>query len=136
MSLKFFATPGFDLSLYEKMICFTGCSSETNRMKGKTINEGYKFFCISDSNTGYVHYFIPDGRVASNSSSSNMNEYQRSPDTSKLLAMIKLLIEKIGLKKLTGARNTNFLIGIDSDFTFSRVMQEIRNKGIGTVGTS
>eukprot|EP00957_Ditylum_brightwellii_P048004 3645128-Ditylum_brightwellii.AAC.1 len=46
------------------MIRFQGRSTETHRMKNKSISEGYKLFALITTN-GFIANFTPDGRAAS-----------------------------------------------------------------------
>ncbi len=77
-SLSICALSGFSLSLDEMMVRFCGYSSQTRRMK-KAITEGYKGFVLANAKMGTVIYFLPDGRIATQSTvgpSSGANEYQ------------------------------------------------------------
>jgi len=61
VSKKLCTYPGFALSIDEMMKIFKGRSHMTVRMKCKPIKEGFKFYAICDSSTGFVYHFIPDG---------------------------------------------------------------------------
>ena len=52
--------PGFNLSIDKMMKLFKGRSFQTVRMKFKPIKEGFKFYAIYDSTTGFVYFFLPD----------------------------------------------------------------------------
>ena len=53
--------PGFNLSIDEIIKLFKGRSFQTVQMKCKPIKEGFKFYALCDSTTGFVYCFIPDG---------------------------------------------------------------------------
>lgn len=135
ISLQLCTKPGFSLSIDEMMVRFRGRSSQTHRLKGKPISEGFKFFCISDSRTGYIHYFVPDGRVVNNSNPER-NEYVSSATISKICAMILFLIARLKLVELNQQNNLNFLIAMDNYFTYPKVMSELRARNIGVLGTA
>ena len=55
--------PSSNVSVDEMMSRFSGRSGETFRMDNKPIGEGYKFFSIVCSHTGYIWHMIPYGRL-------------------------------------------------------------------------
>lgn len=74
--MRFMQASGFALSIDEMMVRFCARSSETHRMKNKLLNEGYKFFAIVNSKSGYVPYPLPDGRLASKRTASGNAKYK------------------------------------------------------------
>ena len=51
------------LAIDEMMIRFHGRSKHTTRVKNNPIKEGYKFFVMACSLTGFVLNFTPNGNV-------------------------------------------------------------------------
>jgi hypothetical protein len=107
--------PGSYVSIDEMMKRFKGRSGQTHRMKNKPIKEGYKFFALCDTKTGYVYHMEPDGRLDKGS----------THDYVMMLA-----------NKLPDTDNYKYVIGMDNYFTWPKVMQSLTDKGIGVVGTA
>lgn len=115
MSKRICKFPGSRLSIDEMMKRFKGRSLATVRMKNKPIKEGYKFFAIADSETGYVYEMIPDGRF----------EKTSTHDTVLFLAGM-----------LPQAPDLNYVVAMDNYFTWSKVLTSLTEIGIGCVGTA
>ena len=62
ISQKICRHPGFCCAVDEQMKRFKGRSRDTHRMKNKPIKQGYKFYAICCTQSGYVYNCIPDGR--------------------------------------------------------------------------
>ena len=58
--------PLFPCAIDEMMKLFKGRTAQSHRLKNKPIKEGYKFFSICSSLTGFVYDLIPDGRLEKN----------------------------------------------------------------------
>ena len=146
---------GTTLSLDEMMIRFFGRSSETHRMKNKPIKEGYKFFVLA-TKEGFILNFTPDGRTAA---TKGEQEYELDKTSGKIHTLIMFLIKVIDelkekqltrLKKNSETRNTRqneealfedvkmdkFCLAMDNYFTLPKVINSLREAGIGIVGTA
>lgn len=124
--------PGLTVSIDEMMVRCSGRSVETHRMKHKPIDQGYKCFAVTDSKTGFVCHFTPDGRVAGND---GLNEYSRAnQDGGKLHHMLMYLYEQA----LSSHRDAGFefVIFHDNYFTYPRTIQAFREKGVAVTGTA
>jgi len=107
--------PGFALAIDEMMKRFKGRSREKFIMKNKPIDEGYKFYALCDSSTGFVYDFFPDGRS----------------DTNTILDSVTRLVETIPRRD-----TLQYRIAMDNFFTTERVIKMTREKGVGVVGTA
>ena len=88
---------------------FKGRSAETYRIKGKPTPEGFKFFAIVCSVTGYIYSLLPHGRVS---------EERGIIDT--VIELVKSLPERLKRK---------YVVAMDNYFTYSRALNELRNLG-------
>jgi hypothetical protein len=107
--------PGFALSIDEMMTKFKGRSGQTSRMKNKPIKEGFKFFSLCDSSTGYVWNFIPDGRL------------------------VKWTIADIVLtltKSIPRRQELRYVVAMDNYFTYAKILAGMRDLGVGCIGTA
>lgn len=111
--------PSFALSIDEQMKKFKGRSKQTFRMKHKPIKEGYKFWALCCSQTGYCYKVLPAARVG------DTNEEG------------KQVIESVlTLAKALPKNSKKFVIGMDNFFTFPRTLTGLRELGIAVVGTA
>jgi hypothetical protein len=62
VSQKLHKHPGWQVAIDEMLRKFKGKSAETYRMK-KPDKEGFKFFAMCCTITGFIYNFIPDGRL-------------------------------------------------------------------------
>jgi hypothetical protein len=62
-SQKLCKHPGWKVSIDEMLRKFKGRSAQTSRMKRKPDREGYKFFVLCCSSTGFVHSYFPGGHL-------------------------------------------------------------------------
>lgn len=104
---------------------FKGRSAETWRMKNKPINEGFKFWGLCDSKSGYLINFTPAGRTKG-----AVDEYPLLLG-SKILSFLIFLLQPIR-DSPPPARIT---LVMDNYFTTSKVNELIRDYGIGLIGT-
>ena len=145
---------GTVLSLDEMMIRFKGRSNETHRIKNKPIKEGYKFFVLCTS-LGYVLNFTPDGRTANKT---KQQEYLAEASVGKIESMILHLVEVVDrfrdrqqkrlgkYKRVLRSRKgeddfdekpmAHFCLAMDNYFTLPKIIQRLRECGIGVVGTA
>jgi hypothetical protein len=141
---------GTCISLDEMMIRFLGQSLESHRMKNKPISEGFKFFVLTNT-LGYVVNFTPDGRTAAKT---GRQEYAASSTERKIKSMVKFItstvdefcaLQKERFSKKTRASHAEteddiemeiFCLGMDNYFTLPKVIQGLRDNGIGVVGTA
>ena len=72
----------------EMMVRFLGRSAETYRIKNKPTPEGYKWFVLADSKTGYLLFFSPAGRLSS------QNEYRSQQLNGKTAGLVRFLIRE------------------------------------------
>jgi hypothetical protein len=107
--------PGTTLSIDEMMKLFKGRSGQTIRMKNKPIKEGYKFFAICDSSTGYVWDLIPDGRLVKTTIADTVLEL---------------------VKSLPGRGDLKYVVGMDNYFTYPKILEGMRALGVGCTGTA
>jgi Transposase IS4 len=107
--------PSWRLAIDEMMKRFKGRSRQTHKMKNKPVSEGFKFFAICDSITGFVYSFFPDGRLEGNT----------------IYDCVMKLIETLPRRD-----NLNYVIAMDNYFTTQRVVKDSRNTGVGVVGTA
>ena len=126
-SLFFVVVLGMCLAIDEMMIRFSGHSNEMHRMKNKPIGEGYKFYVLACSMTGYVLFFTPDGRVG-------LNEFE---DTKKEAGKIARMMSSV-TKMLDEyvSRGLKFVITADNYFIYPKILKAFRDRGIGMFGTA
>ena len=153
VSYNLIHTLGSYLSFDEMMIRFMGRSVETHRMKNKPIKEGYKFFVLA-TRCGFVVNFTPDGRSAQKE---RKQEYQQSDGNGKIQSMILhvlKIIDRLKSKQKTriekherATRNNRRVtfsedvwqghcLAMDNYFTLPKVIKELRDIGVGVVGTA
>ena len=151
--------------LEEMMIRFSGRSKETHRIKNKPIGEGYKFFVLT-TNTGFVINFTPDGRTAATTGEQEYSLDKKIGKIESMILFVvgvienfrfiqKERIEKYEMalrsrttqtkaskeevqKQLEDVANpmNEFCLAMDNYFTLPKVLQVLRGKNIGVVGTS
>ena len=114
--------PGFCLSIDEMMKLFKGRSHMTVRMKCKPIKEGFKFYAICDSSTGFVYHFIPDG----------LRDKQKGTIVDSVLKMVRTLPNR----RSAGNRKRTYVIAMDNYFTYAKTMVGCRAEGVGAFGTA
>lgn len=85
-------------------------------MKSKPAREGYKFWALCCSKTGYVWHFEPWPRVAAKT---------------KIADKVKELMETLPYRD-----RLMYVVVMDNLFTTKSVMKEARKLGIGTYGTT
>lgn len=105
------------------MILFKGASGQTFRMKEKPIKEGYKSWALCDSTTSYVICFTPAKRTSKATS-----EYQII-EGGQLNSILHYLLT------FFPASHPKMTIVMDNLFTTRAVVQSLRDKGIGILGT-
>jgi len=109
----------------EMMVRFLGRSAETYRIKNKPTPEGYKWFVLADSKTGYLLFFSPAGRLSS------QNEYRSQQSNDKTRGLVRFLIRE-GL----GDEAEGSVIVLDNYFTSQTLCSALRADGVGVFGTS
>jgi len=124
--------PGTAVCIDEMMVRFKGRSSETYRIKNKPVNQGYKLFAMCDSNTGYVCYFTPDGRIANKNGTNEFS--QANAEGGKLYHMFMLLFDNV-LKEHV-SKDHRFVIFIDNYFSYPNTISAFRKLGVGIAGTA
>lgn len=107
--------PGYALAIDEMMKRFKGRSRKTHRMKQKPIKEGYKFFAVCCSTSGYVLDFFPDGRG----------------DKNTILASVTRLIDSIPKR-----HQKKYVLAMDNYFTTPKVMVASREQNVAVIGTA
>jgi hypothetical protein len=108
--------PGFTCAIDEQMKKFKGRSSQTHRMKNKPIKEGFKFFALCDTGTGFVFHSNPDGRGERGGTLG---------DTVKVL-----------IKSLPRRGELQHVIAMDNLFTARQVMEQSRQLCVAVVGAA
>lgn len=104
---------------------FKGRSTETYRMKNKPVKEGFKFWGLCDSKTGYLVNFTPCGRTAS-----AFDEYPLHLN-SKILSFVIFLLQPLRDSPPPG----RVTLVMDNYFTTQKVNSLLRDYNIGLVGT-
>jgi hypothetical protein len=84
-------------------------------MKNKPIKEGYKFFALCDSQSGFVYKFFPDGR----------NEKYTIQENVECL-----------LDSIPGTEERRFIVAMDNYFTQPSTMAASREYNVGVFGTA
>jgi hypothetical protein len=102
--------PGFALAIDEMMKRFKGLSS-----KNKPIKEGYKFFALCDSFTGFIYNLIPDGRL----------------EKSTIYEYVINLVESLPLRD-----TKKYLVAMDNYFTYPKILKKMRELCVACVGTA
>ena len=87
---------------------FKGCSAQTYRMKRKPDKEGYKFYALSCSTTGYVYSYFPDGRM--------------EESKNKIYQVVERLLNTV-----PRTTHLEYLLAMDNYFTQPKVV-EMTNK--------
>jgi Transposase IS4 len=109
--------PGSFLSIDEMMKKYKGRSNQTHKMKNKPIKEGYKFFAICCSQTGFVFDFFVDGR---------------QDDRANIVENTVLkLVDSIPMRD-----TKRYYLAMDNWFTTPRVMEGTRERNVGVIGTA
>lgn len=89
-------------------------------------------YSLSDSKSGYVCFFTPDGKLASKRGE---NEYvQRSRDGSKIHNMLKYLSDAVLTSK--AAAGILFALFADNHFTLPKTIREFRRRKIAMIETA
>lgn len=107
--------PGFALAIDEMMKRFKGRSGQTLRIKNKPIKEGYKFFAICDSLTGFVFNLIPDGRL----------------EKCTIYEYVNQLVESLPFRD-----TKKYLVAMDNYFTYPKILHRMRELCVACVGTA
>lgn len=122
VSQKICKHPSSCLSIDEMMAKFKGRSVQTFRMKGKPIKQGFKFWALCDR-SGFVYHMMPCTRVGT-----------KEGDVSKSLAdMVKIMGEKLPDAK---DKKKKYCVAMDNLFTTSTAIKNLRECGVGVVGTA
>ncbi len=108
--------PGSTLAIDEMMKKFKGRSKDTHRMKHKPIKEGFKFWALCDSSTGYCFSYFPAGRFS---------EKTNIRDT------VVRLVETIPRRDVL-----KYVVTMDNYFTLGSVLTATREANVGVVGTA
>jgi len=107
--------PSYATAVDEQMKKFKGRSGETWRMKGKPVKEGFKFFAICCSQTGFAYNVKPAGRLQKE----------------------KVIETTVSLVESLPQRDTKkYVCAMDNYFTYSRTMLGCRELGVAVVGTA
>ena len=111
---------GFTVVINKMMKIFKGRSIQTFRMKNKPVKEGYKFWAICDSATGYCYKFMPAARIG------------RADEEGR-----KVIDSTLALIKALPLRDTKkYVVAMDNYFTWPRTMRGARELGVATFGTA
>jgi hypothetical protein len=116
-SQKLCKHPGWKVSIDEMLRKFKGRSAQTYRMKRKPDREGYKFFAICCSSTGFVYSYFPDGRL----------EAART----KILDCVEAFVQTLPRRN-----HLQYLLAMDNYFTKPSVVEMTRREVVGLVGTA
>jgi hypothetical protein len=111
---------GDTLSIDEMMKLFKGRSIQTFRMKNKPVKQGFKFWAIADSKTGFIYKFIPASRIG------RIDEEGRKVIDS-VLALIKAIPHRLTKKHI---------VAMDNYFTYSKTLKGARDLGVAAFGTA
>ncbi len=98
------------------MARFKGRSSETYRIDGKPIGEGFKFFAIVCAETGFVWHVVPYGRLS------------HVDNIAETVINLVNTLPHIGQKL--------YVVGMDNYFTYPKVVEGCRKAGVAVVGTA
>ena len=109
--------PGFAISIDEMMKLFKGRSNMTHRMKKKPIKEGFKFFAMVCSYSGWCYFFFPDGL--------------REKKKRGIAAGVKFLV-----RHLPDRKNKQYVVIMDNYFTLVKTMIATRECGVAAMGTA
>ena len=82
-------------------------------MKCKPIKEGYKFFSLCCSNTGFIYNIISDGQLVKSTIESNVLSLTKS------LPLCDLM---------------KYVVAMDNYFTYPKILDSMRNLGVAFVG--
>lgn len=108
-------------SIDESMILFKGRSSMKQYMPLKPIKRGYKVWCRSDSNTGYLYeFYIYTGKS------------ETGTEEGLGYKVVKILTEKLIDKAL---EEFHIIVTFDNFFCDYRLLQYLYENGIYTTGT-
>ena len=107
--------PSYTCAIDEMMKRFKGRSGQTARMKGKPVKEGYKFFSVCCSETGFIYHLIPDGRL----------------EKSTISKYVFDLTDTLPLRD-----ELNYVVAMDNYFTFPSVIIGMRARNVAVVGTA
>ncbi len=132
LSQKFVQQPALFLALDEMMVRFKGRSVETHRMTNKPVNVGFKLFSLADSQTGYVYYFTPEGRVVGGRGGNEFSS--QNSEGGKTYHMVMDCVD--ALINIHDQDSTKFCVFFDNFFTSPRTIKALRERGIGAVGTA
>mmetsp|Transcript_1528 Transcript_1528/g.3386 ORF Transcript_1528/g.3386 Transcript_1528/m.3386 type:complete len:291 (-) Transcript_1528:1970-2842(-) len=94
---------------------FKGRSAQTERMQRKPDKEGYKLYALCDKKTAFVYDFFPSGRLEKTE--------------------VKQQVEKL-VNTLPGKESIDYIIAMDNFFTTPKVIESLREKRVGIVGTA
>ncbi len=108
--------PGSTLSIDEMMKRFKGRSKDTHRMKHKPIKEGFKFWALCDSSTGYCYSYFPAGRWSEKTNIKNT---------------VMRLVETIPRRDVL-----KYIVTMDNYFTLGSVLAATREANVGVIGTA
>lgn len=114
VSKKLCKHPGWAVVIDEMLRKFMGRSAQTHRMKRKPDKEGYKFFALACSLSGYCYSFFPSGR-------------QDKTTT-------KESVEKL-VSSLPRRDHLKYVLVMDNFFNQPTTIEMIRGYGVGSIGT-
>ena len=89
----------------------------THRMKKKPIKEGFKFFAMVCSYSGWCYFFFPDGL--------------REKKKRGIAAGVKFLV-----RHLPDRKNKQYVVIMDNYFTLVKTMIATRECGVAAMGTA
>ena len=106
------------------MKLFKGISFQTVQMKCKPIKEGFKFYALCDSTTGFVYFFIPDG----------MKDKHKGTVVDSIVRLVEQLPDR-NIPSNDGKKRT-YVVVMDNYFTYSSTLVRFREAGVRAFGTT
>lgn len=114
--------PSTCVAVDEMMIRFFGRSHHTFKMPGKPIKEGYKLWGLCDS--GYLYYFMFASQA------DGTGELKLQQGLTPTISMVYQIIQQIS------RISSSLTLFLDNLFTSIPLFSQLRNQGIGAVGTT
>lgn len=116
--------PGFCLSIDEMTKLFKGRSHQTVQTRYKPIKEGFKYYVIYDSTTGFVLHFMPN----------RYKDKHKGTVVDCVMQMVKILPDRKILS--TCGKKQIYVVAMNNYFTYGKTFFRCREEGVGMFGTA
>ena len=93
-------------------------------MKCKPIKEGFKFYAICDSTTGFVYFFLPNG----------LKDTHKRTVVDSVMRLMKELPDR-NIPSNHGKKRM-YVVVTNNYFTCSSTLVKLREEGMGAFGTA